>query len=151
MSGRVPRQRILAAIVVSLGLVMAFGLASWPKANAATAGFVQRCGIHFCLDGKAYYFAGANTYDVFTFGGSYGDTETQYMDKTRIDNHFAQLQADKVSVLRLWMFSHESWHGFESAKGVYNEQEFALFDYVIESARTHGVKVIPVFENYWEA
>ena len=42
---------------------------------------MQRCGIHFCLDGKTYYFAGTNTYDVFTYGGGSGDTETQYMDK----------------------------------------------------------------------
>ncbi|MBN1172556.1 MAG: cellulose binding domain-containing protein [Micromonosporaceae bacterium] len=151
MSGRIPRPRILVALALSLGLVAAIGILTLPAAKAATSGFVQRCGIHFCINGKTYYFAGANTYDVFTFGGSYGDTETQYMDKTRIDNHFTQLAADKVSVLRLWMFSHESWHGFEPSEGVYNDQQFALFDYVIESAKTHGVQLIPVFENYWEA
>ncbi|MFI7058795.1 cellulose binding domain-containing protein [Streptosporangium canum] len=87
---------------------------------------------------------------MFTFGSGSGDTETQYIDKNRIDAHFARLKADKVNVLRLWMFSHESWHGFETAKGVYNEQQFALFDYIIQSAKTHGVKLLPVFENYWE-
>jgi hypothetical protein len=34
----------------------------------AATGFVSRCGIHFCLDGHPYYFAGADAYDVFTFG-----------------------------------------------------------------------------------
>jgi hypothetical protein len=49
------------------------------------------------------------------------------------------------------MFDHESWHGFETEKGVYNDQQFALFDYVVQSAKAHGVKLLPVFENYWEA
>lgn len=152
MSQHVPRSRVLVSVLMGLLLAATSGVVAFHRAWAATSSsFVKRCGIHFCLDGTTYYFAGANTYDVFTFGGSWGETETQYMDKTRIDNYFTQLKSDKVTVLRLWMFSHEDWHGFEKAKGEYNEQEFALFDYVIESARKHDVRLIPVFENYWEA
>ncbi len=140
------------AAVLALVLAGTAALASRPSTAAtARAGFVHRCGVHFCLDGRTFFFAGANTYDLFTYGSASGDTETQYMDKARIDAHFARLKADKVSVLRTWLFNHESWHGFETEKGVYNEQQFALFDYVIESAKRHGVKLLPVFENYWEA
>jgi endo-1,4-beta-mannosidase len=142
-----------AVVVWSLVLaiaISAFLLPSRP-ARAAATDFATRCGVHFCIDGSPYYFAGTNVYDFFTYGGSYGDTETQYMDKARIDAHMAQLAADKVSVVRLWMFSHESWHGFEPTEGVYNDQEFALFDYVIESAKKNGIRLIPVLENYWEA
>lgn len=137
---------LVAAALVASGLFALTG-----PASAAPAGFASRCGVHFCLNGKPYYFAGANTYDLFTYGSGSGDTETQYMDKARIDAHMANLQADKVQVLRTWMFSHESWHGFETAEGVYNDQQFALFDYVLKSAADHGIKVVPVFENYWEA
>ncbi|WP_051367148.1 cellulose binding domain-containing protein [Hamadaea tsunoensis] len=144
--------RPAALVVAIVAAVLMAGLVFTSRpAGAATSAFAQRCGIHFCFNGKPFYFAGANTYDVFTYGGSYGDTETQYMDKARIDAHMAHLQSDKVSVLRLWMFSHESWHGFETAKGVYNDQQFALFDYVIQSAKAHSIMLIPVFENYWEA
>ncbi|MFF9048875.1 cellulose binding domain-containing protein [Streptomyces parvulus] len=122
-----------------------------PSASAAEDSFVTRCGIRFCLNGEEYYVAGANAYDLFTFGSGSGDTETQYMDKERIDAHLARMRDDGVDVVRLWMFSHESWHGFEKSEGVYDEQQFALFDYVIESARTHGLRLMPVFENYWEA
>lgn len=140
------------AVVIALVVAGAGLLAIRPSAAAtAPPGFAYRCGVHFCLDGKTFFFAGANTYDLFTYGSASGDTETQYMDKARIDAHFARLQADKVTVLRTWLFNHESWHGFETEKGVYNEQQFALFDYVIESAKRHGVKLLPVFENYWEA
>ena len=45
----------------------------------------------------------------------------------------------------------QAWHGFEPVKGEYSEPQFALFDYVIESAKRTGIKLIPVFENYWEA
>jgi len=147
------QRQVLRPIALILALVLAAAMACVmliARAGAA-ATFAQRCGIHFCFNGKSFYFAGANTYDVFTYGGGWGDTETTYMDKTRIDTHFARLQADKVTVLRLWMFSHESWHGFEPSKGVYNEQQFALFDYAIQSAKAHNVMLIPVFENYWEA
>ena len=150
--------------MVNLSLILVLAIAALSlaitrpqqKASAATAGFVYACGIHFCLDGKPYYFAGANTYDLFTYGDGGSDTtvsdiENKYMNKTRIDAHFANLQADGVQVLRLWMFSHEAWHGFEKTKGAYNEAEFMLFDYIIQSAKAHGVKLIPVFENYWEA
>lgn len=137
---------LVAAVLVAGG---AFALTT--PASAAPAGFAYRCGVHFCLDGKTFYFAGANTYDLFTYGGSWGDTETQYMDKARIDAHMADLRADKVQVVRTWMFSHEEWHGFEPTEGVYNEQQFALFDYVLKSAADHGIMVVPVFENYWEA
>ncbi|MCG8348078.1 MAG: cellulose binding domain-containing protein [Chloroflexales bacterium] len=145
---------LFALILTSLGAIIV--LTQTQAQAAPPAGFVYRCGIHFCLDGKPYYFAGANTYDVFTYGDGISsatqeDIETRFMDKARIDAHFANLQADGVMVLRLWMFSHETWHGFEPSKGVYNEAQFMLFDYIIESARAHNVRLLPVFENYWEA
>ncbi|WP_318215092.1 hypothetical protein [Streptomyces sp. SCL15-6] len=90
-----------------------------PASAAADNSFVTRCGIRFCLDGEEYYFAGVNAYDLFTFGSGSGDTESQYMDKERIDAHFGRMRDDGVDVVRLWMFSHESWHGFEKSEGVY--------------------------------
>ncbi len=149
-----PRRRLTAASAIGLvltALVAALLVSPASRAAAAPSGFVSRCGIHFCLNGKSYYFAGANTYDLFTYGGSSGDTETQWMDKTRIDNQMTQLAADHVQVLRTWMFDHESWHGFETAKGVYSEPQFSEFDYILSSAAAHNIRVIPVLENYWEA
>jgi hypothetical protein len=143
-----PLALLLAAALAVAGLAAARTTAT--AAGTADA-FATRCGIHFCLGGKEYYFAGTNTYDMFTYGSASGDTETQFMDKARIDAHFANLQADKVNVVRLWMFNHQDWHGFEKSKGVYDEQEFAQFDYIVQSARAHNLRLVPVFENYWEA
>jgi len=93
---------------------------------------------------------------MFTYGDGSSTSdqnaiENNYMDKTKIDGHMAALEADGVSVLRLWAFSNESWHGFETAKGVYNEAEFEEFDYIIQSAAAHNIKLLPVLENYWTA
>ncbi|WP_052509510.1 cellulose binding domain-containing protein [Kitasatospora griseola] len=143
-----PPAILLAAAVATAGLTL--GRADTAQADTSDS-FTTRCGVHFCLNGKEYYFAGANTYDLFTYGSASGDTETQFMDKARIDAQFANLQADKVDVVRLWMFNHQDWHGFEKSKGVYDEQEFSQFDYIIQSAKAHNMRLVPVFENYWEA
>jgi Cellulose binding domain/Cellulase (glycosyl hydrolase family 5) len=148
------RRRTLIAAGTAVIAVLAAVLAvvTSPTAQAADSrdSFVTRCGIRFCLDGKPYYFAGTNTYDMFTFGFDWLPGE-QYVDKARIDAQMARLQTDGVTVLRLWMFSHEAWQGFEESKGVYTEEEFILFDYIMKSARDHFIRLIPVFENYWEA
>lgn len=148
----VPRRALFAGLAALLTLVAATLVVLTSTARAADPrdSFVTRCGIRFCLDGKPYYFAGANTYDVFTFGFDWLPAP-DYVDKAKIDAHLARLQNDGVSVLRLWMFSHEDWQGFEAAEGVYTEEEFILFDYVVKSARDHNIRLIPVFENYWEA
>ncbi len=112
-------------------------------------GFVYTEGDKFMLDGKPFYFSGANVYDFFTYGSSSGDIETQFMDKNRIDEHMRRLYKNGIRVVRLWGFSHEDWHGFEPQKGVYSEGQFSLFDYVVKSAEANGIKLIVALENYW--
>jgi len=149
-----PARRIWVAALAAMTTALTVALlvvADPPRARAAATGFVQRCGTHFCVDGKTAYFAGANSYDLFTFGSGSGDTETQYMDKAAIDAEMANMAADGVTVVRTWMFDHEQWHGFEPAKNTMNEQEWAEFDYVLYSANRHGLRVVPAMENYWTA
>ncbi|AXT53265.1 PKD domain-containing protein [Aquimarina sp. BL5] len=119
------------------------------KQKAAPMGFVYAEEEKFMLDGRPYYFSGANVYDFFTYGSSSGDIETQFMDKDRIDEHMRRLYVNGIRVVRLWGFSHEDWHGFEPQKGVYSEAQFSLFDYIIKSAEANGIKLIIALENYW--
>ena len=112
-------------------------------------GFVYTEGKQFMLDGRPFYFSGANVYDFFTYGSSSGDIETQFMDKDRIDEHMRRLYLNGIRVIRIWGFSHEDWHGFEPQKGVYSEAQFSLFDYVVKSAEANGLKLIIALENYW--
>jgi mannan endo-1,4-beta-mannosidase len=74
------------------------------------------------------------------------------MSKSAIDAQMARMQADGVTVVRTWGFNHQgTWHVFEPSKGVYNEPEFREFDYILNSASNHNMRVIVALENYWTA
>jgi hypothetical protein len=146
----------ISACVMTIRMVLLLVLVSLCTLWAVSAGFVYRSGTNFYLDGNTYYFAGANCYNLFTFGDGADTTdstriENNYMDKARIDAHMARMALDGVQVLRTWGFDHETWHGFEPQKGVYNEAEFCLFDYILQSAKNHAIRVVVSLENYWEA
>ncbi|HZL43925.1 MAG TPA: choice-of-anchor tandem repeat GloVer-containing protein, partial [Verrucomicrobiae bacterium] len=118
-------------------------------------GYVSRQGTNFVLAGKPFFFAGANCYDLFTYGGgsdssSSNAIENSYMDKNAIDTQMARMQADGVTVVRTWGFNHlGTWHVFEASKGNYNEAEFREFDYILNSASNHNIRLIVALENYW--
>ncbi len=114
-------------------------------------GFVYAEGSKFMLNGAPFYFSGTNVYDFFTYGagGENSETETQFMNKARIDKHMRKLYENGIRVVRLWGFSHEKWHGFEIEKGIYDEKQFSLFDYIVKSAEANGIKLIVALENYW--
>lgn len=107
--------------------------------SAQPAGIVYRNGTHFYVDGGVYYFAGANSYDLFT------------METADLDTRFAEMASDGVKVVRTWGWNHEDWHGFEKQEGVYDENQFMLFDYVMEAARRNGIRIVIVLTGYWEA
>lgn len=54
-----------------------------------------------------------------------------------------------VTVVRTWGFNHGTWHGFEPSLGQYTWQEFNLFDFIVQSAEKHNIKLIVSLENYW--
>lgn len=141
---------------VFLGLILSILGLTFISSAAPPSGFVYRQGSQLYLDGKPYYFAGCNCYDLFTHGDGSNTSTTDYienyfMNKGQIDTLMSQMASYGVKVVRTWAFSHETWHGFETAKGQYNEAEFMEFDYILESAKKNGLKVIVTLENFWEA
>ena len=145
------RRRLLVTTLLLCAVIgiLVFGIIT---VNAAPpTGFVYRQGTQFMLNGQAFYFAGCNAYDMFTYGDDSHpeDIENKYIDKAKIDQIMGQMQSIGVKVVRTWGFNHQTWHGFESAKGVYFEPEFSLFDYIMYSAQQHGMKVIITLENFW--
>jgi hypothetical protein len=118
--------------------------------------FAARRGVQFVFHDSAFYFAGTNIYDLFTYGnGSNAETdsglENMFMNKARIDSQFVRMEKINARVVRTWMFNHQPWHGFEVKQGVYEKAQFSQFDYIIESAKKHHVMLVPALENYWEA
>lgn len=126
--------------------------------KATETGFVYANGNHFFCDGKYFYFAGCNSYNLHRYGdgsntGSIEDICTKFMHQDEIDQCMQEMADAGVTVVRTWAFSSDSWHGFESYKDgrwVYNEAEFMELDYIMYSAQQHGIKVILTLENYWE-
>jgi len=47
--------------------------------------------------------------------------------------------------------SLETWHGFEPSLGLYNPPEFDEFDYIVQSAKAHNIRLIVTLDNYWTA
>ncbi|MHB8063005.1 MAG: hypothetical protein ACYDG2_10280 [Ruminiclostridium sp.] len=134
------RKQIIICLAFVLILQFICIMPGMDTSAASSTGIVTTNGTSFVLDGKPFRFAGCNNYDLFTYGdgsnnATQEDIETKFMNKARIDNMMSQMAEDGVKVVRTWGFSHESWHGFEPQEGVYNEAQFMLFDYILESAK----------------
>ena len=127
--------KILKIFILASGLF----LAGFFSLTAVPAGVVYREGTHFYVDGGVFYFAGTNSYDLFT------------MEPADIDTRMAQMASDGVKVVRTWGWCHDTWHGFETSEGVYDENQFMLFDYIMEAARANGIRIVIVLSGYWEA
>ena len=84
-------------------------------------GFVYTDGTNFMLNGKVHYFAGANSYNLFTFGsgwngdpvsGSLPDEDIQWMGLPYLDDHFRKMKEHGVQVVRTWGFNtnNDMWY-----------------------------------------
>jgi mannan endo-1,4-beta-mannosidase len=135
------KMKKLIFIMSLVGIILSACILSTPASAASkpSPGIVYTQGTKFVVDGYPFYYAGCNSYDLFT------------KSQAEIDKRMSDMAADGIKVVRTWGFSHETWHGFEPTKGVYSEEQFKLFDYVMKSAKEHGIKVIITLENYWEA
>lgn len=149
---------IASAIALSFVFSMVGNIKKGTSVDAATTngGFVTREGTHFMLDGKAFYFAGCNSYDLFTLGDGSNDSTTElildkFMNQDKIEERFELMAKNGVTVCRTWGFSSETWHGFETAPGKYNEAQFMLFDYIMACASKYNIKIIITLENFWDA
>ncbi|SET50311.1 cellulase family glycosylhydrolase [[Clostridium] polysaccharolyticum] len=126
------------------------------KAASSDEGFVYTQGTKFMLDGHPFYFAGCNSYDLFTLGDGWNDSTEElicdkFMNQEKIEERFALMAKNGVTVCRTWGFSSETWHGFETAPGKYNEAQFMLFDYIMSCAEKYDIKMIITLENFWDA
>jgi len=105
------RRRFAVCVVACVAMLATAIAVPLVHASAATAAFVSRCGIHFCLGGHTYYFAGANVYDTFTYGGSYGDTETLQRHHRGARQRAVRLPgAEDVATVPWWVFPR-TWLG----------------------------------------
>lgn len=108
------------------------------------------------LDGKPFYYASTNSYSLF------------YLPRKEVDSFFASAVALKNSVIRTWLFCDgKTFPGGHTNIGgniVYFWEIGAdgtlqlnldpvtgipAFDYVIASAKAHGIKLLLTLSNNW--
>jgi mannan endo-1,4-beta-mannosidase len=146
----------------ALGAVAALVLGLAVGAAPATAGpghgqpgFVSRHGADLRLDGKTFRFAGTNNYYLM------------YKSPAMVDDVFADAQGAGFNVLRTWGFLDiGNVDGSDSVRGkqegvyfqywdgdspAYNDGPDGLqkLDYILWSARQHGLRLIIPLTNNW--
>ncbi|KZS88118.1 glycoside hydrolase family 5 protein [Sistotremastrum niveocremeum HHB9708] len=111
------------------------------------AGFVTVSGQKFLLDGAEYIVAGTNAYWL-----------AQYSNAD-IDQAFSDIAAAGLTTVRTWGFNevtsipnygayYQSWSdGVPTINA--GSTGLGKFDYVVSSAKTHGIKLVVALTNNW--
>jgi hypothetical protein len=124
--------------------------------------FVRAQGTSFATRGGKFRFVGANEYELFTRM----DDTTEHVQETLsgrvipantvitwqelIDRQMLEARRHHLTVLRTWAFDENpEAFAFQPQLGVYNEAAFRKLDYIVDSARRHGIRVILTLSNYW--
>ncbi|MCD1258965.1 S-layer homology domain-containing protein [Paenibacillus athensensis] len=140
--------------------------------GAGVSGFVTRDGAQFKLGGEPYYFVGYNTYNLpFFYPSASGMNQkivtfttdgrrlekiipagTNYSFEQLVDLNLTEARKLGMTVVRTWLFNTDLTNDHSYYVGDYahfREEQFARFDYILDSAKRHGVRVMPTLSNYW--
>ncbi|KAG1665595.1 hypothetical protein FOA52_003242 [Chlamydomonas sp. UWO 241] len=101
----------------------------------AGAGYVTRSGSQLKLDGKPFYFMGANAYWL------------QDASNKNVDTFFWYAQSFGLKVIRLWAYNHNLPRGW----GNYSQAEFKHLDYIVRAASFKNIKLVLALGNTWKA
>lgn len=109
--------------------------------TSTSSGFVTHDGNKFKVDGHDFYFVGQNNY--------YLPYAPQYM----VDDVFEDAKAMGSKVMRTWGFIDGASSCdvvLQPSLGVYSEEGFKHFDYVVKKAKESGIKLVIPFVNNWK-
>jgi mannan endo-1,4-beta-mannosidase len=133
-----------------MGITLAL-FAGGAHANPGQSGFVTVKGRHFQLDGKPYYFAGANLwYGMYL--GSPGTTG----DRARLTRELDQLAAQGVLNLRVLAISEASTlkrsvtPAVLQAPGNVDETLWKGLDFLLDEMAKRDMKAVLYVNNYWQ-
>jgi|GEM_PF-741903 len=148
--------KTLAAVLVIL-LIASVGMVISEKATYASTpttaalapglssgeGFVGVSGTNFVVDGKPFYYAGANCYYLMVYAADPGL-------RPHVDEVLEEAASMGLRVVRTWAFNDGSgWNALQTAPGVYDETVFRGLDYVLHRASELGLRVILPLVNNW--
>lgn len=97
-------------------------------------------GIDFKLDGKNFYFAGANSYYLW------------YSPESNVREVFSDAQGLNLTVIRTWGFAdgYNYYGSLQPSAGVYSEPNFQKLDKMIKLAKDYNIKLIIPLVNNWD-
>ena len=108
-------------ILIFLFLVLFLG----PRTcRAAGHGFARTSGNHFTVDGHAIYLNGFNAYWMMFMASS-------PHTKVEVTNTFQIASRYGMNIARTWAFSDGGANPLQSSPGVYNENMFKVYIYII--------------------
>jgi mannan endo-1,4-beta-mannosidase len=131
--------------------------------------YVGAEGTSFVHNGEEFRYVGWNEYELFTTVESFGRNVEQELGYTifgevltpgtervwedNVDREMLEAARNGQSVLRTWAFNRNNedsaFQRMVDGEIVYQESTFQRFDYILDSARRHGIRVIVTLDNYW--
>ncbi len=105
--------------------------------NLLTSDFVTASNRNFMLNGKRYYFAGANAEYMFSVYDSV--CEELFNDATNLH----------LNLVRTWAFHEGQEYSFQPKRGVWNELAFEHLDRIVAMAGHHGIRLLLGLCDNW--
>ncbi len=115
--------------------------------------FVTRNGTNFYLNGKPFYFAGANAYYLW-YGNLDANCAGTQTNQGCVSALLNSAKALNLSVIRTFGSSENGarfGYDFQPSLGNYNEATFVHFDRVIKEAGDRNLKLIILLVNNWNS
>jgi mannan endo-1,4-beta-mannosidase len=113
--------------------------------------YIKINGTHFELNGKSYYFEGANFWTAAYFGAS-----GQIGDRERLTRELDELQSLGITNLRILGASEQSIKrgvvkpGFITGPGLYNEELLKGMDFLLSEMKKRDMHAVIFLTNTWE-
>ncbi|MEW5305178.1 MAG: hypothetical protein WDW36_007739 [Sanguina aurantia] len=98
-------------------------------------------GSQLSLDGKPFYFIGTNAYWLID----------ENIDRQKVDILMNGAKGLGLKVVRTWAFNKRLPYDNGHHGLAYDETQFQILDYIVQSARNHGIKLILALGNLWPA
>lgn len=131
--------------------------------------FVGVEGTSFVHQGEPFRYLGFNEYELFTTAGNFNRAVEAELGYTifgevllpgtprqweeNVDRQLLEAARNGHTVLRTWAFNRNNedsaFQRMVDGEIVYQESTFQRFDYILDSARRHGIRVIVTLDNYW--
>lgn len=118
---------------------------------AAQSGFVKVAGPHFTLDGRPYYFAGANLWY-----GMYLGAPGKLGDRARLARELDQLAAQGITNLRVLAISESSalkravTPAVIQKPGVHDDTLWQGLDFLLAEMANRDMKAVLYLNNFWQ-